>query len=92
MTPQSPVRRLARMKLAADRSDPRLRARRVWPERKARGPRPLDGNRLASLSTRRRLIPRDFAARAALPRDRRHRGRSLRTLPHELRLARRGIG
>ena len=47
--PHAPSRRAqACGRPARDRSDPRLRARRLGPQRKTRRPRPLDGNRLAS--------------------------------------------
>jgi hypothetical protein len=84
MTPQRLMRRLAARKLAADRLaiDLILDCERAASGRngKRADPARLDGNRLASISTRRGPIARDFAARAALSRDRRHRGRSSRTL------------
>ncbi len=83
MTAPDLTRRLAARKLAAaarDRTDPRLRAGRLGPQRKTRRPRPLERNRLALLSSRRRAIPGGFAARAAPPCDRRHRGRPSRPL------------
>jgi hypothetical protein len=61
--PHAPSRRAqACGRAARDRTDPQLRAGRLGPQRKTRRPRPVERNRLALLSSRRRAIPGRFAA------------------------------
>ena len=83
MTPQRLMRRLAARKLAADRLaiDLILDCERAASGQNGKRADPPAGRRPTGVTIyASRPDPRDFAARTALPRDRRHRGRSLRTL------------